>query len=550
MMSSLFLLGTTGNWVNIWLTPLWLLGVGTLFGLVLLLVLWGLAQVLSRVALIGGSPDSDKMSSAEAGGSSIASWLLRPIWVLFSRQTVAEIPLAVREGALWPIFLTAVSVGAFGIVGAIFVQDPVGLLGSLTRLPAVGTTSLPPFQIPVSQLEDPDDPFSELEAHRIPVSINVEELRSMTLESDQRLSIASRPFLEVRPGASLEVNAGEETTWRRSPGDVNPLIDDDVSELFVRNLGSDTATLDLTIVTAPPDPEVAIVPIIAVLVVIVFLLYIWQRAVAPRMSAIALAAYKSEVAQPLFAILLVLGLFALWFFIWIPYNTFGEDIKMLKDAGLVLIRILGIILAVWAASNSIADEIEGKTALTVLSKPIGRRSFVMGKFLGIVWMLAVLFVFLGLMLLIVVAYKPIHESREGATQDLTWQLCHLEMVYTMPGLALMFMETVVMASISVAISTRLPLLANFILCLGIYLIGHLTPLIVNSAIGQLVPVQFFGQFVATVFPNLDHFDIQAAVAAGLPVPFLYLLVALVYCILYTVIAMLLALVLFEDRDLA
>jgi ABC-type transport system involved in multi-copper enzyme maturation permease subunit len=109
---------------------------------------------------------------------------------------------------------------------------------------------------------------------------------------------------------------------------------------------------------------------------------------------------------------------------------------------------------------------------------------------------------------------------------------------------------VVMGAISVAISTRLPLLANFILCLGIYLVGHLTPLIVKSAIGQLVPVQFFGQFVATVFPNLDHFDVQAAVAAGLPVPLTYLLVALVYCVAYSVIAMLLALVLFEDRDLA
>jgi ABC-type transport system involved in multi-copper enzyme maturation permease subunit len=86
--------------------------------------------------------------------------------------------------------------------------------------------------------------------------------------------------------------------------------------------------------------------------------------------------------------------------------------------------------------------------------------------------------------------------------------------------------------------------------LGIYLLGHLTPLIVKSSIGQFVPVQFFGQFVATVFPNLDHFDIQAAVAAGLPVPFLYLFVALVYCVIYTLIAMLFALVLFEDRDLA
>ena len=238
------------------------------------------------------------------------------------------------------------------------------------------------------------------------------------------------------------------------------------------------------------------------------------------------------------------------FFLWIPYNTFGEDIKMLKDSGLTLIMILSIVLAVWAASSSISEEIEGRTALTVLSKPIGRPSFIVGKFLGILWTVAVLFVVLGLLLLIVVAYKPIYDGRESSTQDVTWQLCHLEMTSVIPGLALAFMETMVLAALSVAISTRLPWLANLVICFTIYALGHLTPLIVQSSYGQFVPVQFFGQLIATVFPNLDHFNIQAAVAAGVPVPPLYLVWALVYCLIYSIIAMLLALVLFEDRDLA
>jgi hypothetical protein len=49
---------------------------------------------------------------------------------------------------------------------------------------------------------------------------------------------------------------------------------------------------------------------------------------------------------------------------------------------------------------------------------------------------------------------------------------------------------------------------------------------------------------------LDHFNIQAAIAAGVAVPYDYLASALLYCIVYSAIAMLLALVLFEDRDLA
>jgi hypothetical protein len=49
---------------------------------------------------------------------------------------------------------------------------------------------------------------------------------------------------------------------------------------------------------------------------------------------------------------------------------------------------------------------------------------------------------------------------------------------------------------------------------------------------------------------LDHFNVQASVAAGVNVPLDYLAWALVYCALYSTVAMLLALVLFEDRDLA
>ena len=64
------------------------------------------------------------------------------------------------------------------------------------------------------------------------------------------------------------------------------------------------------------------------------------------------------------------------------------------------------------------------------------------------------------------------------------------------------------------------------------------------------PVVFIGQLIATILPVLDHFNIQAAVAAGRPVPLEYLMMAFFYCVLYSLIALLLSLALFEDRDLA
>ena len=72
---------------------------------------------------------------------------------------------------------------------------------------------------------------------------------------------------------------------------------------------------------------------------------------------------------------------------------------MFKDSGLILVMLLAILVAVWSASVSVADEIEGRTALTVLSKPVRRHQFILGKFAGILWPVALMFILLGLWLM-------------------------------------------------------------------------------------------------------------------------------------------------------
>jgi hypothetical protein len=94
------------------------------------------------------------------------------------------------------------------------------------------------------------------------------------------------------------------------------------------------------------------------------------------------------------------------------------------------------------------------------------------------------------------------------------------------------------------------MVANFTICFTIYLLGNLAPLIVQKSEDQFPIVQFFAQLIATVFPNLENFNTYAAIAGGKDVPVLYLGGAGLYCLIFTFISMLLALLLFEDRDLA
>jgi hypothetical protein len=112
------------------------------------------------------------------------------------------------------------------------------------------------------------------------------------------------------------------------------------------------------------------------------------------------------------------------------------------------------------------------------------------------------------------------------------------------------MQATVLSAISIAVSTRMPQLANFAICFGIYLVGNLTPTLVGSSEQQFEIVRFVAQLIAVVIPMLDHYSMQAAIDANNAIPFSLLCGNLVYTGLYVALSMFIALLFFEDRDLA
>jgi hypothetical protein len=152
--------------------------------------------------------------------------------------------------------------------------------------------------------------------------------------------------------------------------------------------------------------------------------------------------------------------------------------------------------------------------------------------------------------LLTVSFKVVYDARESAKTTPEWQECYAEVVRIVPGLVLAFFEAVIMAAISVAVSTRLPMLPNLVVCGSIYVLGHLAALIVKSSVGEFVFVRFIGKLLSVVLPVLDHFEIEGAIAGASSVPVSYLAWCLLYTALYCAAAMLLALIFFEDRDLA
>ena len=286
-----------------------------------------------------------------------------------------------------------------------------------------------------------------------------------------------------------------------------------------------------------------------------------------RAGVIARATTKEAIRQPLFLLLLVVSALVLIVNTVIPFFTFEDEGKMLSECGLATLLIAGAFLAVWTAGTSITSEIEGKTAMTLLSKPIDRRQFLLGKYIGIVQAVIWLFLILSAIFAVLVFIKVGYDQKEQSL-DVTpyWQwlkvsdveipIPHPERIAVvakiLPGIALTFLQVSVLGAISVTVATRLPMVMNLVICFAVFVIGNLTEIIVNQSVeGQAKEsVTFTARLISMVVPSLSAFNISSAVATGRVVPQDYLGYSFLYAATYIGAMLLLGFLLFEDRDLA
>src|SRR5512143_2157019 len=98
---------------------------------------------------------------------------------------------------------------------------------------------------------------------------------------------------------------------------------------------------------------------------------------------IATNAFMELVRQPVF-LLLMTSSSAFEIFLATPYYfAFGDEPKLVKNSTLAVMLLAGLLGAVLSASASLAREIHTGTALAVLSKPVGRRQFILAKYTGL-----------------------------------------------------------------------------------------------------------------------------------------------------------------------
>jgi len=573
--SSSLVLGQAGKWLPTWLTPLWVIAVGLALGAIVAAGFYLILAVLSLVPAVGKLADSPKRGIAASlivgGGISAVLWgLFVPRAEIYAeslylplacigvilgfgiiygawQRTRSEWGDLLREGVVPYLLGVAGLYALIGLAATPLVARPMDFINSIFEVnlldDGVETITQIVKATPIDQADGPL-PFQPTN-----MSYNLRSAESVTISSDKTISLADAASPSAFSKSPTRVDANEEITFRYAD-QASPPIPGDPTRLHIQNQEVDDATVVFTFRYVPTVPEAGTIVGIAVIFFLLITTLVAFRQAAPRVWALALSTAKNEMAQPLYLLLIALGIFGVLLFGIYPFNTLGDDIRLLKDSGVTLIMVFGMLLAVWSAGTSVSDEIEGRTALTVLSKPVSRRSFILGKYTGIMLSVLVLFVIISAVLLVVVSYKPIYDARENTRGDTTWQESLDEVMTTVPVLGLYFMETMAIGAVAVALATRLPLLANFITCFVVYVIGNLTSPLVAASQGNNELVGFVGNLIAVVVPNLNVFNVQAAVDSGNPIPLLYLAASFNYLMCFTVAIWMLSMLLFEDRDLA
>lgn len=327
-----------------------------------------------------------------------------------------------------------------------------------------------------------------------------------------------------------------------------------------------------------------------------------------KLWAISRNTFVQTVRQPIYLVLILLtfGLLVLNLPLtgWTMGRSYHDsDQKMLVNVGLSVLLLSGLLIAAFSASGVLAREIEDRTALTVVSKPVPRALFVLGKFVGVGAAVAVAYYLCSLAFLMTVRHRVMPAASDpydtpviimgtsalvlailaagagnlmfnwtftsAAVSALfvllsiamgliafighedTWEWVVVPFgegidPQILLGMLLIWLAVAVLVAVAVAASTRLGQLTTLLVCLGVLMIGSMYPFLMQRWSGRLVlPYLLAGEFLA----NLTYFYPLDALSLDMTIPLGYVGRAAVYAAVYIAGVLCLGIAAFQCRPM-
>ena len=102
-----------------------------------------------------------------------------------------------------------------------------------------------------------------------------------------------------------------------------------------------------------------------------------------RFQTLAANTFLETIRQPIYGVILLVTAMLMVLNVSLAGFTLEDDDKLLLDLGLSTLLLSGLFLSAFSAAGVLSREIENKTVLTVISKPVSRPIFILGKFAGL-----------------------------------------------------------------------------------------------------------------------------------------------------------------------
>lgn len=318
-----------------------------------------------------------------------------------------------------------------------------------------------------------------------------------------------------------------------------------------------------------------------------------------KIYSIAWNTFLETIRQPIYGVILLATSFLLVMNLGLAMFTLEDDNKLLYDLGLSTLLLSGLFLSAFSASGVLSREIDTKTVMTVVSKPVGRPVFIIGKYAGVAGALAVAFYLNAIVFFLTIRHEVWERATDPYDQPVMifgmgavllvcliggfcnffygvpfqsfavmmalpmmtlagslvafinkdWKIVPVGAEMFNPQLllaaALVFFAILVLTAVAVAASTRLGQVMTLLICVGVMAMG----LTSDYFFGRHGEDNLFAAMMYRIVPNFGFFWVTDALTAEHDISIAYLLTVTSYTGFYILGILLIGIALFQKREL-
>ena len=266
---------------------------------------------------------------------------------------------------------------------------------------------------------------------------------------------------------------------------------------------------------------------------------------AASIRAVALAVFKESVRDRVPYSLVLFSVVLMGATFLMSRLTAGQDLKVIKDLGLATMNAIGLLIAIFIGTGLVSKEVERRSIYAIISKPLSRSSFILGKFAGLVFTLA------ANMALMTAAFYVMMIYMTWSTDDWIkqgWRAPALD-PRLLVAIALIGVQLMLTTAVALFFSTFSSPLLVMLLTFGVWVSGHFSADLRNVQAAVDSPAAIaLARGLYYVLPNLAAIDVKNEIVHGRALPWQSVSFGMASLLAYTGALVAAATFVFNRRD--